>query len=106
MQTHLSLVVAKGYAERAHGPDDGHERLYSVAVHHGLVLLVVFRGEPALVDNPAHRQRTSGQHFVMTKSNATIPVRSYRTTVLVLAFLMTKSNATIPVRSYKTTVLV
>ena len=79
VQTHLSLVVAKGYAERAHGPDDGHEGLYSVAVHHGLVLLVVFRGEPALVDNPAHRQRTSGQHFVMTKSNATIPVRSYKT---------------------------
>ena len=60
VQAHLSLVVAKGYAERAHGPDDGHEGLYSVAVHHGLVLLVVLRGEPALVDNPAHTQHTSG----------------------------------------------
>lgn len=57
MIAYLSLVVAKRYAECAHGADDGHQRLYSVAVHHRLVLLVVFGREPSLVDNPASQRQ-------------------------------------------------
>ena len=48
---YLPFGSPKGNGQVAHGSEDGNQGLDSVAVHHWLVLLVVFCREARLVDD-------------------------------------------------------
>lgn len=47
----VAITAAIGYVEVRHGPQDGHQRLYRVAVDDRPVLFEVLGGEAALVDD-------------------------------------------------------
>lgn len=47
----LPLRRAERHREVAHGAEDGHQGLDGVAVHHRLILFIVFGGEAGLVDD-------------------------------------------------------
>ena len=53
--SYLLVVGGECDAQVGHGPEDGHQGLDGVAVHHGPVLLVVLGGEAGLVNNSADR---------------------------------------------------
>lgn len=55
--THRSRRIAEVDLESAHGPNDGDDRLDSVAVDHSFVLFALFLRVPRLMNDSRERER-------------------------------------------------
>lgn len=58
--THRSRRITKVNLESAHGPNDGDDRLNSVAVDHSFVLFALFLRVPCLMDDSRKSERFDG----------------------------------------------
>jgi len=67
--THLSVRVSERYGEVwvRHGPQNSHQRLDGVGVHHRPVLFEVFRGEATLVNDPGNKRKNVHQKQEKTR---------------------------------------
>jgi len=67
--THLSVRVSERYGEVwvRHGPQNSHQRLDGVGVHHRPVLFEVFRGEATLVNDPGNKRKNVHQKQKKTR---------------------------------------
>lgn len=65
MYAHLTILVAVGDAQIRHSTQDGDERLDSVAVHNGPILLEVFICKATFVDNSVDKQLCIKTYFLV-----------------------------------------